>query len=122
MKAFISYISIALAISSYAEDEEWYDANGNLVRVLPASEPVNEWKPHWQMTAKDDSEKFTWNTRRPYVRSARPYLGYPSYYRSGFGCGTGYYSPYRYHQFQRTNYGFRGYYSSSGNWGIRIGN
>ena len=123
MKVFISCIGIVLAISASAGEEKWYDAEGNLARVLPVSEPVEEWKPRWEREPTQKEIEFTWNTRRPYVRysrSYRPYYGgyyFPTrYYSSRYYC-----PPYRY-GVARRGYGLRGFYSSSGNWGVRIGN
>ncbi|MFC5049703.1 hypothetical protein ACFPK9_03610 [Rubritalea spongiae] len=122
MKVLISCITLGLVIFSQAKEEEWYNADGKLVRVLPASVTKEEWKPHWQRKPEYFLERFTWDTRRPYVRSAQPYHSSPYHYNS-YGWASGYhYAPYRLYGYCRPSYGIRGYYSSSGNWGIRIGN
>lgn len=123
MKAFISCIAIATVISAHAEEEEWYDADGNLARVLPASEPTEEWQPHWQRPAEiQEVERFRWGHRRPYVRYARPYHRPYSYgYYGGYNWPSHYYRPYRLGGCYGGTYGLRGYYSSSSNWGVRIG-
>jgi hypothetical protein len=118
MKAYILPILICVSPHLWAEEERWYDAEGNLARVLPVEPQETEWVPRWEKAEKNREVRFTWDTRRPYVRYSRAFRGSYPYWNYSYACPKAYY-PYRYSVWPR--YGLRGYYSSSGDWYLRIG-
>lgn len=118
MKAFISLITFLGVSLAVAESQKWYDAEGKLVREIPASPVKEEWTPRWLEPTASADGSFRWTNRRGYVRYAtgyRTYLGspgWPLHY---------YYAPYRYGMYRHSGYGLRAFYYGSNQWGVSIG-